>query len=90
MTDKQSILKAEEIISKLDNKEETISNLTSTAQILGERLSDSITTFKAAKDSDATMHQLADYGRYVIDAYVDLRFRGFIAKTNLRNRMNSS
>ncbi len=80
MTDRQNILRAEEIIRKLENKEETINRFTLAAQVLGKRLIDSIATFKTAKDSGATMHQLADYGRYVIDAYEDLLFRGFIAK----------
>jgi hypothetical protein len=83
MTDKQSILKAEEIIRKLEKKEETINKGNSAAQVLGERLSDCITTFKAAKDSNATIHQLADYGRYVIDAYEDLHFMEFISKEQL-------
>jgi len=52
MTDRQNILRAEEIIRKLEKKEETINKDSSAAQVLVERLSDSIRTFKAAKDSN--------------------------------------
>ena len=81
MTDLQNILKAEEIIRKLE-KDGTIVKGSSDAQVLEERLFDSIRRFKAAKDSNATVQQLADCGRYVIDAYEDLIFRGFITENH--------
>jgi hypothetical protein len=67
-------LKAEEIIRKLNTKEETIVKASSATQALRERLSASIGKFKAAKASNSTDQQLSDRGRYVIDAYEDLSF----------------